>query len=32
MDGHLFTVDVGEQKSDLRSHISLMGVLEFTVR
>lgn len=32
MDGHFFTVDVGEQQTDLRSHISLVGVLEFTVK
>lgn len=32
MDGHFFTVDVGEQKTDLCSHISLVGILEFTVR
>lgn len=32
MDGHFLTVDVGEQQADLRSHVSLVGVLEFTVR
>lgn len=32
MDGHLFTVDVGEQKTDLCSHVSLVGILEFTGR